>query len=157
MEAIRKSTLAVSVVAILIMAVMEIVEIFARSFFNFSFLVVDEFAGYLMSCMVFTGLANSYYSGSFVRVEAIYGRFAGKFKDKIDFVYTIILLVFTAVFGYYSVLLNYKSLVKGLVSTGYYMTPLAIPQFFMSFGIVMFFVYLVLDVIKQIKEKGGKK
>ena len=52
MEAIRKFTLNISVAAILIMAVMEILEIFARSFFNLSFLVVDEFAGYLMSCMV---------------------------------------------------------------------------------------------------------
>ena len=72
MEAIRKFTLNISVAAILIMAVMEILEIFARSFFNFSFLVVDEFAGYLMSCMVFMGLANSYHAGSFVRVEALY-------------------------------------------------------------------------------------
>ena len=40
MEAIRKFTLNISVAAILIMAVMEILEIFARSFFNFSFLPI---------------------------------------------------------------------------------------------------------------------
>ena len=123
MEAIRKFTLNISVAAILIMAVMEILEIFARSFFNFSFLVVDEFAGYLMSCMVFMGLANSYHAGSFVRVEAVYSKFKGKFKRILDGVYTFILIIFTAVFVYYSILLNYKSFDRGLVSTGYYMTP----------------------------------
>ena len=157
MEAIRKFTLNISVAAILIMAVMEILEIFARSFFNFSFLVVDEFAGYLMSCMVFMGLANSYHAGSFVRVEALYSRFKGRFKRILDGVYTFILIIFTAVFGYYSILLNYKSFDRGLVSTGYYMTRLAIPQFFMSLGIILFFIYLILDFVKMIKTKGGEK
>ena len=143
MEAIRKFTLNISVAAILIMAVMEILEIFARSFFNFSFLVVDEFAGYLMSCMVFMGLANSYHEGSFVRVEAVYSRFKGRFKRILDGVYTFIL--------------NYKSFERELVSTGYYMTPLAIPQFFMSLGIILFFIYLILDFVKMIKTKGGEK
>ena len=157
MEWIRKFTLNISVIAILIMAVMEICEIFGRSLFNHSFLVVDEFAGYLMSAMVFTGLANSYAAGSFVRVEAIYGMFKGKTKDIIDLIYTIILLLFTLVYGYYSVLLNVRSFTKHLVSTGYYMTPLGYPQLFMSLGIILFCVYLVLDIIKKTKSLGGEK
>ena len=68
-----------------------------------------------------------------------------------------ILIIFTAVFGYYSILLNYKSFDRGLVSTGYYMTPLAIPHFFMSLGIILFFIYLILDFVKMIKTKGGEK
>ena len=159
MKGIRKITLEVSVVAILIMAVLEIVEIFGRSVFNHSLMIVDEYAGYLMSCMVFMGLCHSYYSGSFVRVEAIYSRFKGHFKKYIDIIYTFIMIVFTAVFGYYSILLNYKSFTKHLVSTGYYMTPLWIPQVFMSIGIICFFIYTVMDLIRKIKnirEKGGE-
>ena len=159
MKGIRKFTLEISVVAILIMAVLEIVEIFGRSVFNHSLMIVDEYAGYLMSCMVFMGLCHSYYSGSFVRVEAIYGKFKGQFKKYIDIIYTFLMLVFTAVFGYYSILLNYKSFTKHLVSTGYYMTPLWIPQVFMSIGILCFFIYTIMDLIKKIKnirEKGGE-
>lgn len=159
MKGIRKVTLEISVVAILIMAVLEIVEIFGRSIFNHSLMIVDEYAGYLMSCMVFMGLCHSYYSGSFVRVEAIYGKFKGQFKKYIDIVYTFIMIVFTAAFGYYSILLNYKSFTKHLVSTGYYMTPLWIPQVFMSVGIICFFIYTVMDLIRKIKnirEKGGE-
>lgn len=159
MKGIRKVTLEISVVAILIMAVLEIVEIFGRSVFNHSLMIVDEYAGYLMSCMVFMGLCHSYYSGSFVRVEAIYGKFKGQFKKYIDIVYTFIMIVFTAAFGYYSILLNYKSFTKHLVSTGYYMTPLWIPQVFMSVGIICFFIYTVMDLIRKIKnirEKGGE-
>lgn len=37
------------------------------------------------------------------------------------------------------------------------MTPLAIPQFFMSLGIILFFIYLILDFVKMIKTKGGEK
>ena len=157
MDWIRKVTLNVSVVAILIMAVMEIFEIFARSVFNHSFLVVDEFAGYLMSAMVFTGLANSYAEGSFVRVEAVYGMIKGRKKEILDFVYTIILFVYTLIYGYYSILLNVKSFTKHLVSTGYYMTPLGYPQVFMSFGILMFWIYLLLDIIKKGKALGGER
>ena len=157
MEGIRKVTLEVSVVAILIMAVLEIVEIFGRSLFNHSLMIVDEYAGYLMSCMVFMGLCHSYYSNSFVRVEAIYSRFKGKFKKYIDIVYTFIMIVFTAVFGYYSILLNYKSFNKHLVSTGFYMTPLWIPQIFMSIGILCFFVYTVMDLIRKISKIKDKE
>lgn len=159
MEGIRKVTLEISVAAILIMAVLEIVEIFNRSVLNHSLMIVDEYAGYLMSCMVFMGLCHSYNSGSFVRVEAIYGRFKGQFKKYIDVIYTFIMIVFTAVFGYYSVLLNYKSFTKHLVSTGYYMTPLWIPQVFMSIGVICFFIYTIMDLIMKIrnlKEKGGE-
>ena len=83
--------------------------------------------------------------------------FKGRTKAIIDLFYTVILLLFTAVYGYYSVLLNVKSFTRHLVSTGYYMTPLGYPQIFMSLGIILFCVYLVLDIVKKVRALGGEK
>lgn len=156
MNGLRKSTLMLSAVFIILMAAMEITEIFSRTFFSHSFLIVDEFAGYFMAAMVFTGLTNSYASGSFVRVEVVYNLFKGRLKFLINLVYAFLMLAFTAVFGYFSILTNYKSFKMGLVSNGFYRTPLVYPQFFMSLGIICFFIYVVLDIIHMIKE-GAKK
>lgn len=152
MQGLRKITLNVSAVAVILMAVMEIIEIISRSFFNHSFLIVDEFAGYLMACMTFTGLANSYGIGTFVRVEAIYGLIKGSAKRVLNVAYSVILLIFSCVFTYYSVLLNYNSFAKHLVSTGFYRTPIAYPQLTMSFGLICFCLYVLLDIVRQIRD-----
>ena len=53
MEVLRRSSLAISAIALIALTCLEIVEIFLRTFFGMSLLIVDEYAGYLLSCMVF--------------------------------------------------------------------------------------------------------
>lgn len=105
-----------------------------------------------MACMTFTGLANSYGAGTFVRVEAIYGLIKGSAKRVLNVAYSVILLIFSCVFTYYSVLLNYNSFAKHLVSTGFYRTPIAYPQLTMSFGLICFCLYVLLDIVRQIRD-----
>ena len=53
MDACRRSSLAVSAAALIALTLLEIVEIFLRTFFKTSLLIVDEYAGYLLAAMVF--------------------------------------------------------------------------------------------------------
>ncbi len=159
MEGLRRSSLAVSAVALIALALLEIAEIFLRTFFKISLLIVDEYAGYLLACMVFMGLCNSFHGGGFVRVEALYNLFRGKGKQILDLLFMLILDILFYVITYECVGLNLYNIEKQLVSNSVLKTPLWIPQLMMSLGLLMFAIYITLYTIQllvQLFRKGGE-
>lgn len=158
MERLRTSTLFVSALAVILMAVMEMGEIISRSFFRFSFMIADEFAGYFLAIMVFMGLCNCYCKRSMVRVEVVYSMYEKypRLKRAVDIAFVLIMLAHAGIVMYFSIRLNYTSFRRGVVSNSFLMTPLFIPQLFMSVGNVCFFLYVLLDVYKIAtgKEEG---
>ena len=157
MEACRKSSLAVSAVALIILALLEIVEIFLRTLFQTSLLIVDEYAGYLLATMVFMGLCNSFSGGGFVRVEAIYNLFRGIPKRIVDILFILVLDVLFYVITYQCVTLNIMNFQKKLVSNSILKTPIWIPQLMMSIGLILFSIFVTLDTIKLIVNSAKKE
>ena len=159
MEKLRTSTLFVSALAIILMALMEMGEIISRSFFSFSFMIADEFAGYFLAVMVFMGLCNCYCQRGMVRVEVFYNlyeKYPG-LKRAMDTAFVIIMLGYAAIVMYFSIRLNYTSFRRGVVSSSFLMTPLFIPQLFMPVGNVCFFLYVLLDTYKiTIRGEAGR-
>ena len=156
MERLRVSTLFVSALAIVLMAIMEMGEIISRSFFRFSFMIADEFAGYFLAIMVFMGLCNCYCKRGMVRVEVVYDMYRKypQMKRVVDILFVLIMLVYAGIVMYFSIRLNYTSYKRGVVSNSFLMTPLFIPQLFMSVGNACFFLYVLLDVYKIATGKG---
>ena len=146
-DACRKGSLAVSAAALIGLALLEIVEIFLRTFFRTSLLIVDEYAGYLLAAMVFMGLCNSFHGGGFVRVEAVYNLFRGIPKRVLDVVFLLILDVLFYVITYQCVLLNVTNFQKKLVSNSILKTPIWIPQLAMSAGLILFCVFITLETV----------
>ncbi|MBP1932132.1 TRAP transporter small permease [Ammoniphilus resinae] len=152
-QRLKSASITLSVAALFLMVLMVMVEITARTFFQFSFLVVDEMAGYLMVAMVFLGLIYSFDSESFVRVEAFYSKYTGKFKSTIDLIFLIIVFIYSSTLTYYIVKLNISSYQLESKSFSYIQTLLYIPQLSMSIGLIGFCLYLVLVILKKV---GGK-
>jgi len=152
-QRLKLASITLSVTALFLMVLMVMVEITARTFFQFSFLVVDEMAGYLMVAMVFLGLIFSFDSESFVRVEAFYSNYTGKFKSTIDLIFLIIILIYSSTLTYYIVKLNISSYQLESKSFSYIQTLLYIPQLSMSIGLIGFCLYLVLVILKKV---GGR-
>lgn len=150
MEALRRSSLAVSAISLIALTCLEIVEIFLRTFFGKSLLIVDEYAGYLLSCMVFMGLCNSFDGGGFVRVEAVYNLFKGGVKKALDIVFTLVLDGLFFVVAYHCVQLNIQNFEMGITSNTVAQTLIWIPQIFMSVGLVMFCIFAALYTVRLI-------
>ena len=157
MEACRKGSLAVSAIALIALALLEIIEIFLRTFFKTSLLIVDEYAGYLLATMVFMGLCNSFHGGGFVRVEALYNLFRGIPKRVLDILFMLVMDVLFYVITYECVYLNIQNFQKKLVSSTVVKTPIWIPQILMSIGLVMFCVYITLHTIQLLAEVFKKE
>lgn len=147
MDVCRRSSLAVSAVALIALTLLEIVEIFLRTFFKTSLLIVDEYAGYLLATMVFMGLCNSFHGGGFVRVEAVYNLFRGIPKRVMDALFLLVLDVLFYVIAYQCVLLNVVNFQKKLVSNSILKTPIWIPQLMMSAGLILFCVFITLETV----------
>ncbi len=152
MDACRRSSLAVSAAALIALTLLEIVEIFLRTFFKTSLLIVDEYAGYLLAAMVFMGLCNSFHGGGFVRVEAVYNLFRGIPKRVVDIVFLVILDVLFYIIAYQCVLLNVLNFQKKLVSNSILKTPIWIPQLMMSAGLIFFCVFITLETIVMLAD-----
>lgn len=150
MEAFRRSSLAVSAISLIALALLEIVEIFLRTFLKTSLLIVDEYAGYLLACMVFMGLCNSFHGGGFVRVEALYNLFKGLPKKILDILFTLVLDILFYVIAYQCVNLNIQNFQMGLVSNSVAKTPIWIPQVLMSIGLIMFSIYITLYTLQLV-------
>lgn len=152
MDVCRRSSLAVSAVALIALTLLEIVEIFLRTFFKTSLLIVDEYAGYLLAAMVFMGLCNSFHGGGFVRVEAVYNLFRGIPKRVMDTLFLLVLDVLFYIITYQCVLLNVVNFQKKLVSNSIMKTPIWIPQLMMSVGLILFCVFITLETAVMLAE-----
>lgn len=157
MDACRRSSLAVSAVALIALTLLEIVEIFLRTFFRTSLLIVDEYAGYLLATMVFMGLCNSFHGGGFVRVEAVYNFFRGIPKRVVDIIFLLILDVLFYIIAYQCVLLNVLNFQKKLVSNSILKTPIWIPQLMMSAGLILFCIFITLETIVMLADLFKKE
>ena len=157
MEVLRRSSLAISAIALIALTCLEIVEIFLRTFFGMSLLIVDEYAGYLLSCMVFMGLCNSFDGGGFVRVEAVYNLFKGGVKKVLDIVFTLVLDGLFFVVAYQCVKLNIQNYQMGITSNSVAQTLVWIPQVFMSVGLIAFCIFAALYTVRLVVQLFTKK
>lgn len=144
-----------SVTALLVMVLMVVVEILARTFFMYSFLVVDEMVGYLMVTIVFLGLIFSFDNDGFVRVESFYSRFTNKVRWIVDILFLFFLFLYSSTLTYYIVKLNFRSYVMESKSFSSLQTLLYIPQLSMSIGIFSFTLYVVLVLSKKLIRGRG--
>jgi len=156
MEYLCVSTFSVSGVAIILMAIIEMGEIIARSFFGFSLMIADEFAGYFLATIVFMGLTTCYRQKAMVRVEVVYGLFQKHptVKCFIDIIFAVVMLIYVGIITYYTVRLNATTFKFRQVSTSFLRIPTGIPQLFMSVGYICFFLYVLLDIYKLTSQKG---
>ncbi|NEU32127.1 TRAP transporter small permease [bacterium LRH843] len=134
--------------ALLLMMFMVVVEVISREIFGYSFQVVHELTGYLLVGIVFVGVTYSFENGSFVKIDMLYSRFSPKWKKSMDKLFIILLIIYTSILTYYIIILNLNSFYLKSSSTSILRTPLYLPQFLMSFGMIVFILYLLIVLLK---------
>lgn len=133
-----------SVAALTLLVVGEVV---ARSLFDHSFEFMEEVSGYLLVAITFLAAADSFASGSFMRVDVIYGRLSPGTQRRLDRALAVLASLLCAVIAWYLVKLVWSSFHNGVVSPGRFAVPLWIPQLAMVIGVVLLAVACIRHAV----------
>lgn len=123
--------------------------VFGRAVFGRNLIVGhEEIAGYLLAALVAFGLAASFASGSFVKVEIAYNKLPLMIQSVLLTVFTGILVIILAIMVYETYLLSMQSFNYGTRSIGSTEIMIWIPQSIFSIGLFVFFLHLIATMIQ---------
>jgi TRAP-type C4-dicarboxylate transport system permease small subunit len=142
--------MAVSALAVALMAALVTVEVLARSFASVSTLVADEMAGYLLVVLAFFGLAESLRAGVFIRVEFIDRWLRADARRRLEAVLLVVALAYTILLAWEFWRLVMQSYRFGSTSLQVSRTPLWIPQTCMAVGASILVLQLVVETLRRL-------
>ncbi len=143
--------------ALLLMILLVSAEVFARWLFGFSFLIADEYSGYLLIALTFLGGAFSLQSGSFTRMDALYNRSTGKGRFALDLFIVLVGLFYLAVIDYWLWDFIAGSHRSGVTSISIAQTPLYIPRLFMGVGVSLLVLVSLLELLLLLQPAEADK
>jgi TRAP-type C4-dicarboxylate transport system permease small subunit len=140
--------------SLLVLVVLVTAEVVARSFFHYSFEIVDEVGGYLLAALSFFALAPSLAAGSFHSVELVQQRISPAARRRSALAFQAISLAFTLVLGAVLCRHVWRSWVQQDVAPTHLQTSLWIPQLVMVCGIAAMAITLLGLLVAQWRTPG---
>lgn len=147
---LRNASLVVAVAASIALAVMVLLivfEVVQRALFSRSLMMVEEYSGYMVLCVVALGVPLAFFDGSLLRVEVFYGRLKTQGRRWLQAVYDLICLGFSALISYYFIVFAIGSYKRQIVAPTPMMTPIYIPQSILAFGFALLTCLLLWRLI----------
>ncbi len=138
----------ISAAAVMVLAVLVVIEVLLRQFFNTSTLVSTEMSGYLLVVNVFLGLAWTFRTDGFIRVDLLYGKFSKRTRQLADLVIAIVSLIVMIVVTFYLWSFALDNLETGNTSVFITRTPLWIPQISMPIGATMLLIAMAAEIAR---------
>lgn len=138
---------AAAVVAILAIVCIETV---LRQF-DASLLVTDEIAGYLNAAAIFLGLAWTLREGGFIRVELLYDRARGNFKQALRWLIVLTATIFSAVTLWVCIRQVIYAFDRDTRAVSILDTPEWIPQSVMVLGLAVLLLQLVAWIADRVR------
>ena len=142
---------ALAAACLLLMAVLMMGEVIARSAFTQSLVFSWEFSGYLMGATFLFGAAYTLRSGGHVRVSLLAEHMPPKIARGLDYFSTLVGIVVAAYILYALCDLTYSSYKRDIVSFTPTQTPLIIPQGVLAVGGLLLFLQMVARLIRLIR------
>lgn len=118
----------------LLMMVIIVAEVIARELLGFSFLIVDEFAGYLLAAMVFLGLGQTLRDDSLLKIEVVHARITGRARLWYGLLLDAIALSVSLILLFYISKLVISSYERGIHSATVFAIPQYLPQLVLPIG-----------------------
>lgn len=150
LQRINKLLLYFAVICIVTMTGLVTIEIIARTLFDKSTLIADEYTGYLLVAMTFFGGAYALSKGDFLRVDIIYSKFKGVNKRIMDIINGVIALIYITILTYFCYSLFLYSFKGHVVSIYFSQTPLFYPQSIMVLGSIMLLLQVITELINDL-------
>lgn len=125
------------VAALAALTVIVAAEIVARMVFGHSMEFVEELSGLLLVAIAFLAAADSFASGSFMRVDVLTGRLSDARRRSLDRVHAVLAGLFCTGLAWYAARVVKSSYDNGVVSNGLGALPVWIPQCVLLVGAVL--------------------
>lgn len=133
------------------LAAMVATEVIARSVFNISLMVADEYSGYIVVALVFLGIPYALFHDALLRVDFIFERLKGKGRIVAALLFDLVSLLVTCVLGWYLTRMVLTTFERGTFSSTPAMTPLWIPQAVMPLGILLIVIILLYRIAGRVR------
>lgn len=138
------------------MLVMILVEVIARSIFNFSFEVIDEVGGYLTVAVSFLALAPALARKAFHNVALVQSRLAARAQAAWQAFFHLLALAFGLTVTVAMVRFVYRSWQQGDTASTVMRTPLWIPQSVMVIGMAVLCLLLAAELVAALRRVRSK-
>ena len=127
-----------------------VVEIVARTVFNASTMISDEYSAYFFVAVVMSGLAFSMKEGAHIRISIIRSRLSRQGQRILDLVVLLIALVLACFALYYAVLMTYDVWDLEMTADSISETPIFIPQLVIPVGLLLFILQLASGFLRRL-------
>lgn len=127
-----------------------VAEIVARSFFDHTLYIAEEYAGYLMCGLTFCALAYTLRDKGHIRMTFLLKVVKGRARVYLDLGCFVIGLAFCTLLTWYTGLFFWDSVVNQSQSMRISETYLAIPQFFMPLGASLMTLQFFGEILRAI-------
>lgn len=129
-----KTAAFISAFAMLVIVALISIEIGARTLFNSSTLIADEYSGYLMVAVVMLGLSFTFAEDGHIRINILTSRLTGRPGQLLEIVVIATTLAMCVFFLYHSALMVHDSYSYDMRADSISETPVYIPQIMILIG-----------------------
>lgn len=130
-------------------------EIIYRSVFSRTLYITDEYSGYLMTMVTFCGLAYTLRERGHIRMMMLPHFLKGRSRILFDMVCFVVGFFFCLALTWYTFVFFWDSVVNDSRSMHVSETYLAVPQFFMPFGALLFALQFLAEFLKAVAMLRG--
>ena len=134
------------------LSVLILTEIIARSFFNVSTMIADEYSGYFYLASIFLGLGYTFKEDAHIRINVLTSRLPEKTRRYIDIFAGVITLGLILFILYNSILMVKESYEYDMVSETVSETPIYLTQLAMPIGLFLFALAVLSFILRRITD-----
>ena len=137
------------------MMVLVVIDIALRTFAGSSLLLTEEVSGYLLVVVAFLAMAEALKQGRHVRVELLARWLPPRLQARLELILALAGLGAMIVVSWRSVIMVYRSYIRGVKIPGILLTPVYLPQIFMVIGLLalvlqfFFFFYKMVSAHRE--------
>lgn len=133
---------------VIIMTILVMVEVVSRYVLRQPLMIADEFSGYILAVMTFTGLAYTWKEKGHIRIEVLFSRLPHRAALWLRAVVLLGIVAFMPILAKALLDLTLYSIQWDMRSASWLRFPVVWPQMLMFLGAVIFYIMLIVGFIK---------
>ena len=134
------------------------IEVFTRYVMHQPLILCDEFGGYSLFAITFLGLAYCAKEKGHIRITFLVERISAKTSGRIRILTLCLALLYIGIASKVSWEFLFLSFKRGMKSNSWLMTPLYWPQVVLPIGCTLFFLVLLVQLLRTIRDvKAGTR
>ena len=140
----------VSMWGVLVMMLLVVVDVTLRTFSGRSLLITEEFSGYLLVLVAYLAFAEALKKGRHVRVDLLITFLPDRLRARLDIILSVVGLLAMIAVTWRSVIMVYRSYIRGVEIPGVLLTPVYLPQIVMVVGLLALVLQFLVEINKMV-------